>query len=505
MSVAISAGPKRPMLPVIRPMMNLREILALAFRQRRKILIAVVIPVAVAIVLLMIMPKVYRAQSDILVKTGREYLSASDGDSNAATGPTSTKQEDINSELSLLTSRAVAQASIDSIGLSTLYPDLIDHPPTSLSLSDAAIELFSSDLSADPVKMSNIISVSFDASSPAKAQMVLDRVIAAYIAKHTAVFAGQRAEGYEDSIKTILAELDRLEARRTKIKLDSGIYDIAAQRAALITQRVDAEGHLLELVNNQSTLRERLAYLMSARTQLPQTTQSTSTDKNDEAVHGHEALIDLRQQEAALSTRYGASNPDLKRIQLQVATLERTMSGTSNSRTSTAAAPSPLRQQVEQEIVMDNAQLAPLDAERVRYGTLLKTLSVELSRLETADLALRTTTARVDSLSENLKASQARFQQARTQEQTDLAKQVSVVQVNAAIAPDKAVKPKKSIFLGAGLLLGLMLGGGIALTSILLNNTIVTEDAVERLIGLPVLVSLPVRDRRVGPLRFEFE
>ena len=223
------------------------------------------------------------------------------------------------------------------------------------------------------------------------------------------------------------------------------------------------------------------------------TVQSTNSDKSDEAVHGHEAMIDLQQQEASMAARYGANNPDLQRIRMQIATLGRTMSTTSNARTSTAAAPSPLRQQVEQEIVMDNAQLAPLEPERTRYEALVASLGTELSRLEEADLALRTTTTRLDALNDNLKSLQARFQQARTQEQTELAKQVSVVQVAPALAPDKAVKPKKIIFLGAALVAGMIIAGGIVVGSILTNTTIASEDAAERLIGLPVLVSMPMR------------
>ncbi len=44
------------------------------------------------------LPPKYRAQSDLLVKTGREYLAQADGETGL-TAPTSTKQEGINSEM----------------------------------------------------------------------------------------------------------------------------------------------------------------------------------------------------------------------------------------------------------------------------------------------------------------------------------------------------------------------------------------------------------------------
>ena len=500
MSLAVSDIHKRQEMPELRPIVTVREILTIVFRHRFAILLAGLLPPIAAVGLLIWMPKVYQAQADILVKTGREYL-ASGADSSAASGPTSTKQEDINSEITLLNSRAVAQATIDAIGLRNLYPDLVDNPPTSSSLSDAAVTRFKDDLGVEPVKMSNIISVTFAAPDPHKAEAILNKLVAVYIAKHTQVFAGQRAEGYEDSIRTTLADIDRLEAQKTKVKLDNGIYDIAAQRAALITQRVDGQAHLQEVVNNTATLKQRLEYLLSVRSQVPAMAQSTNTDKSDEAVHAREAMIDLRQQEAAVSARYGADNPDLKRIRAQIATLQQTLAGTSNSRVSTAATPSPLRQQIEQEIVMDTAQLAPLDAEHARYNTLLTTIGDELARLETADLSLRTTTSRIDALTDNFKALQARYQQARTEEQTDLAKQVSVVQVNPAISPDKPAKPKKLIYGGAGLLAGILSAAAVAIAFVLTNGTVVSEESIERLVGLPVLTSVQIRSRRVGPPR----
>ena len=504
MSLTVPDFPRQPAFPVLRPMIGLREILVLVFRQRFKILLALVLPIAASVVLIGVLPKVYRAQSDILVKTGREYLTSGDGEGGAAVGPSSTKQEDINSELSLFNSRAVSQLAIQRIGLDKLYPDLVADPPTGLSLADAAVKRFEEDRSAEPVKMSNIISAAFNASSVEKAQSVLDTLIQVYIDKHTEVFARQRAESYEDSIRVMSGDIDQLERQRTKIKLDNGIFDIAAQRAALITQRVDAETHLQEIGNNKSTLRKRLDYLNSVRPTIPATIQTSNTDKSEEAVHARQSLMDLKQQESAMAARYGGNNPDLQRIRGQMAMLQQSLSSMGNSRTSTGAAPSPLRQQVEQEIVMDNAQLAPLDAEQTRYEALLPRLEGELSRLERADLELRTTTSRVDAMNDNLKALQARYQAARTQEQTALAKQVSVVQIAPAIAPDKPAQPRKIVIFGGGLVAGLLAAGGVILASILTNRTLASEDAAERLLGLPVLVSMPLegrrsRLRRLGP------
>ena len=310
----------------------MREMLAIGFKQRWNVLAALLLPPVIALILpSSCCRNVYRAQSDMMVKTGREYLAPADGE-NAMSAPTSTKQEGINSEIALLDQpRRGGGAPSTRSGSQNLYPDLVDDPPSSGSIMDAAVEQFGRDMSVDPVKMSNVISVSFDAESPEKAQRVLDTLIKTYIAKQREVFAGSRTEGYQNSINKALDDINRLEERRSQIKLDNGIYDIGAQRKALITQRVEAETHLQDALNRQAKLQGRLAYLVKTRPSIPNTANSNSTEKNDESVHAREAMTDLRQTETALAARYGDGNPELQRVRAQIAALQRTIAATAAS------------------------------------------------------------------------------------------------------------------------------------------------------------------------------
>ena len=473
-----------------------REMLAIAFKHRLMIAAALLLPPLAALALLILLPKTYRAQSDIMVKTGREYMAQADGESAGFTAPTSTKQEGINSEIALLTSRAVAEATIDKIGLGQLYPDIVANPPAAGSVLDAAVRQFGRDLIVEPVKLSNVIATSFDSRSPAEARRVLDAAIQAYIDKHTQVFAGRRAAGYRDSIEQAMGEVRALEATRSRLKLDNGIYDIAAQRRAIIAQRVDEETRLQDANTRQAQLTTRLAFLTRARAQAPATTRSASTEKSDERVHANEALIDLRQQEASLSARLGDANPDLQRVRSQIATVEREAGTARRERTNTTTAPSPLRQQVDGEIVMAGAELASMGSAIDRLAAAIATRDAELTRLERADLELRNTELQIDVVTQNLKAMQGRYEQARADEQTEIARQVSVVQVAGAIASEKPVGPRKLLFGLAGTLGGVLLAGIVALVAILTSKTALTEDAAERRVGLPVLAVVPLRGNR---------
>jgi tyrosine-protein kinase Etk/Wzc len=68
---------------------------------------------------------------------------------------------------------------------------------------------------------------------------------------------------------------------------------------------------------------------------------------------------------------------------------------------------------------------------------------------------------------------------------------VSVSQDEPAVASDKPVMPKKSIFLAGGLLIGLLAAAGVVVFAVISNNVIVTEAGAERVLNLPVLMTVP--------------
>lgn len=467
------------------------EMLAIVFKHWWKIAAALLLPPLVALALIVLLPKTYRAQSDIMVKTGREYMAQGDGEGGGLTAPSSTKQEGINSEIALLTSRAVAEATIDAIGIETLYPEIVASPPSSGSVLDAAVLRFAHDLSVEPVKLSNVISTSFDAASPAQARLVLDTLVRLYIDKHTQVFAGRRADGYRDSIGKALAEVRALEQRRSTLKVGDRMYDSEAQRRAVIQQRVDAETRLEDARSRAGRLSARIASLNQARKSAPSTVVLASTERSDARVHAAQALIDLDQQKAALQDRVGGANPDLQRLQAQIDTVKRVAGSASRERNATTA-PSALRQQLEQEALMAGAELAAAGAEIDGLTGFVAARDAELARMERADVELRDIGLQIDIVTQNLKSMQGRYEQARADEQTDLARQVSVVQVAVASGSQRPVSPKKLIFAAAGMLAGVLLAGIVALLAILTNKTALTAEAAERRIGLPVLAAVPV-------------
>ena len=472
------------------PTISVSEILAIAFRQRIKILLAFLAPVALAAAALIILPPIYRAETSLIVKTGREYMASGEGQSGT-TAPTSTKQEEVNSEVAIMTNRAVIEQVINTIGLRRLYPSLVDNPPWDGTLMDAAVVKFTKDMNVDAVKLSNVIDVSFDHTDRDLATRVLNDLIAAFQAKHAEVYVGNRAGAYEEGMRQDLADLDKLQKLRQQIKLDNHVYDIDQQRAAYISQLVDAQNHLQDLSNQATMLKTRIDYLSKKRAGLPNTISSTNTSSNDQMAYAQNALSDLRRTETGLLARYSPNHPQVLQIEDEIRTIQSRINSLQGAFTSVKTDPDPLAQQVDQELVQDQAELAPLAAEMMSYQTLTGSLKDQLRGLESADTQLRAVESKIDNLNENLKALRANYEQARALDDMDKARVVSVSQIGPAIASDKPVKPQKLLFIAGGMMIGLIMAAGVIVFAIVTNNTFITIESVERVLQLPVLMAVP--------------
>ena len=470
--------------------MSLREVLAIGFRKKWTVLAAFLLPVLLAITALIVLTPVYRAETALVVKTGREYLAGSDGE-NAMSAPTTTKQEEVNSEVAIMTSRALVERVINRIGLGNLYPSLLDNPPWSGTVMDAAIDKFDHNLGVVPVKLSNVIDVTFDHGDIQLAVKVLDTLIAEFQARHSLVYSADRSLAYQQGMQQDLQDLARFEQQRQQIKIETHVYDVDQQRSAYINQLVDAQNHLQDLSSQMTTLRDRVHYLTEVRAKVPNLTQATNTTNADEMAYAQNAMSDLKRTETALLARYSPGHPQVRQVKDEIKSMQARMATLNRSFTSVQTSPDPLAQQVDQELVQDNAQLAPLADEIASYSKLIDSIKAELSGLESADTQLRAVHTRIDSLNDNLKTMRAHYEQARALDDMDRAKMVSVSQVEPAIASDKPVMPKKSIFLAGGLLMGLLAAAGVVVFAVISNNVFVTEAGAERVLNLPVLMTIP--------------
>ena len=473
--------------------LSIWDILALAIKWKFRVLAAFLLPLAIAIILIYVMPPTYRAQTSLVVGTGPEYLVRGGDGNETMTAPTSTKQEFINTEIELLSSLAVAKATIERVGLEKIYPAIAKSPPKTGTALDAAVLAFKSAIHIDLVKLSNLINVSFDHPNLKMASQVLDQFITSYQDMHSSVFSSRRSQSYEETIARDMAELEKLEHERTAVKAAGNIYDLGQQRATLINYRVDAQKHLQDTIDTLTRLEYRLAYLTSVRPNLSSEVRSSQTDSNAEATHARQMMFDLQQKKVTLLGSYAPDSQQIQRVQVQIEMVQRIVQSMGDTVTKVTTTASPIATSVDQEIINAKADITPLMAQKARYEAVIKSIEEQLQKIEQEDSQLRILDAHIDAQNDNLRAMRKRYDEARAEDEMEQAKVTSVVQTSKAITPDKPVSPNKLLLLAGGMLSGLIAAAGVMMLAILTNRTFLSEGSVERFLGLPVLGSVPLR------------
>jgi uncharacterized protein involved in exopolysaccharide biosynthesis len=79
-------------MPDSLPSVPLKELAAIVFGLKKTITVALIIPPLAALALLLVLPPTYRAQTELLVKTGREYLSQTEGEGAQSGRPRPSKR-----------------------------------------------------------------------------------------------------------------------------------------------------------------------------------------------------------------------------------------------------------------------------------------------------------------------------------------------------------------------------------------------------------------------------
>src|SRR5678809_645753 len=140
-----------------------REILSILFKERGK-LIAVFLGLAVLVTgFSYTLTPYYEATTRLLVKSGREFQVRSDPTNPIASVPQTTKQETVNSEIQILTSRDLIEAVINQIGADRLCPGSsgwFGLGSDAVAL-DSAVRKFYSDFKASPFELADVIEVSY--------------------------------------------------------------------------------------------------------------------------------------------------------------------------------------------------------------------------------------------------------------------------------------------------------------------------------------------------------
>ncbi len=473
---------------------SLRDFLAILFKRKAAILtifLATVITVAVGSFL---MAPTYESHSSLLVKFGREFIYRSEVGDKAPVIAFN-QEEAINSAVNILTSRDLVERVIKTMGLKEVYPDLAENPPSRMTPMEAAVIAFQKNLTAEGIKKSSVIEVSFRHGNPRVAARAVNLLVDFFKEKHLAVHSGTESAFLKNQTDLYDQELKNSENRLEAFKQKNRVFSLDEQRTLLLRQRTELDTTLKSTKNRIDELDKKLASLRGQmKTLLADKDRFTQTERDKIIVEARAKLLTLQLSEQDLSSKYTDNNRLLVNVRKEIQIIRDFLKEQEEAIGGKVRTGNPVYQEAEKAAIMAEAEEASLRTKAATLQTQIAQLDGEIKTLDLQEKELQGLKREITTNDKNFRTYQDKKEEARISDEMNRQKLANISVIQAAVVPSKPIKPKKGLNILLSIVLGAVSGLGFAFLSEYTSQRFTSPDSVEQRLGLPVLVTIAMKN-----------
>ena len=512
---------------------SVRDILYVLFRHKWRIVAFFLIVTALVTAVTFLLPVAYRSESVLLVRLGREYLPADLSVDQAFVNVTQERTGDVKSEVAILSSYDLAQEIVKEFGEGwilyrrdlTRSPQPLDEPPApgvvkqlaqtaqqqlknvlvllrlreALSPEEEAIKALMDNLDVNVEEKTNIVRVGLELKNPDVSRFVLERLVSRYMEKHIEVYAAQAGpEFFQKQVDDAKSRLDQTDETLATFRRENNISSIDAQKETLLAQISEMEGQLSTISADADGLQAKVNQLGVAAGRQPRVMELSRTTgmPNTAADTMKEKLIELRQEETDLSSRYADSYRPLVELREKIKNLEQMMVSEEEFLTEITTGLNRNYESFEHTIENESAELQGVRARMTVLKDEIARLSERLAAVSATEVELQRLTRERELAEQEYRQFRDTYQRALIAQAKDIDKVSNIRVVQAASTPIVPSRPNKTRNIALGLLLGLFGGLCYAFIREYLDDTINTTEAAEKRLGVPILAELTEKEFR---------
>ena len=466
--------------------LDLKEFLNVISRYKKLIISIALITMLLALILTLMMKPVYRAYSSLKVE---RY--AANPSLQMLNAETSRSDRDFfETQVQLLQTKTLANRVIteleldkkqDTTGFVFNLKKLFkaeNTNPTVKNLSDTE-EIFLKNLIVQPINNSQLLSISYDSTNPQLAADITNSIASTFV-KQNLERRFDAASTYKqyvsENIEVTKKSLDDAENRLNEYAKDNNIVqDADGQSTGSYTLKKQAE----ELVTAE---KERI------EAQAAYSSYLNSPDDTPASINNDPYILSLKKAASRLETQYQSFKNRTTRTPLR------------------------LRKQIDEvlaqidtetETIKSSFRNRLLEAQQKE-----KLLRAQLAKLREGALNVQSKNTAYARLLREVEINQLAYNQQLEQLMAvNIASNVStnnISVIDVATTPTKKFKPSLKTNLAFGLLLGTLLGLGIAFLREFIDDSIKSTKSLEQATGLAVLSQLP-NLRKLGPKKLALQ
>jgi uncharacterized protein involved in exopolysaccharide biosynthesis len=458
----------------------------------------------------------YESVSKILVQSNRAQLLVSPGlkedAANQATQAVPVGEQDLNSEVELLTSPFLIQQALAGLkvnrrsgGVRELVGSLVTLPAQAyLALhggpransNQEEIQKISNHLSATVIKRSNVIEVAIRSHDAVWAQAFLAQLMTSYLALHGRLSQNPQAQAFFQEQRGLLDQrLQQSEKELRGAQLQTGISQFGQQQQAQITQLYAAEASFRSTsVQLDSKLQQIASQEAELKATPQQQTKELKTVQNFALQQLKPDLLKLETQRAELLTRYQPGSERIRQIDAKLKAGHEilTREKQTNVQESTTDV-NPTWQTLDSELAKARAEAASYRAAQTTEAAQVATLRTQLKTMTSDGVTLERLERSVASDKEAYLSYVRKGEEARAAEALNQSRILNVSVVQDPTTPIEPVSPRIMLNLITGLLLAMIMAGAAAYWSEESDPTICSTASIFKDTGLSTVAILDDR------------
>ena len=471
-----------------RPRYTATDVGALLWRDRFLMFAVFVVLLAIGLGVALTMQTRYPAHASLLVRLGPEYVYQPNvGD--AGRGAIPTNGQLVQSEVEILNSQELRRRVIDELGMAEVMPSrakaYADAPAAKkVQLREAAAAAMGTNLKVDTAPDSDVVRVTYTDTDPARAALVLNRLLDDYMAYRASVLQGASQPVLDQQLKNFEGQLADADADYVKFLTDNQITDFDAEKTSLNNLQSSLTD---ESYRVQARLKEIDGRLGEIGRQISSVSPEIKLYQDSDPAAASK-LLQLKIDRQDLLSRYTATSQPVRDVDEKIASLQALMArGAGQSPGASRVGINPLYQTVQTEQIQLNAEAASLRDRQAALADQLGQIGARRQKLNEVEPQYLTLTQNRNLLQDDVKGLIQKQQEA--QAQGVAGRGFGTVRVVERPTPPAAGKSLKKPVLLLAFVFAAFTALCVGLARLFTRKGFPTAASASRTLDLPVLAS----------------
>jgi uncharacterized protein involved in exopolysaccharide biosynthesis len=473
------------------PFGNARDILTALFKRKNIIFGVFLVVFAGVAIWVYTSETLYEARASLMLKFGREHIVRPE----VGTTQFSRFNEEniVQSEISILTSRDLAQRVVADLGVHNVYPEFWSSPPKNTERAvEAAAGILVSRLLPEHVKDSNVIQLSFLHTEPEMAATVLNSLIEFLKEKHLQVFSDPKASFLTKQLGDYQLQLERSEENLQDFKRKHDLSSpLVEQQSRLLDQRAGLDSEHKTIKNRLQGLTGKIASLDAQMKTILDNIPVSTVEEGGNLEKAKAELFVLKREEQKLLTRYTETSFPVLNLRKEIDQMEKfILAEQKNERVNTVASgKKAMYNQLERERLAAMSEITTLQESGHVIALQISDLDKKIQRLDDLNKELIVLERQRAADEQNYQLYLNKVEEAKVSEEMDRLKMSNISVIQPAEVPRKPAGRPTPLVLTLGAIFGVMMGVGIGFMIEYMEGAYTRPDQAGEDLGLPVLAS----------------